>query len=380
MLDFNQEFVYPSQRVLPMWVQKRLTDFHNAISVATNKNLSDNLLNDAIIDILEEHILHSKLKIKKALTSSEIRNLLDKLDSVTTDDEFMWFYYLLMQAGFTLSSIIPSSFQPEALTLPKEFIQEKNDLVKLYKNSEGSSDDALKFQKGITKIAEKVKKYFEDNNIHVVDLMNSGAKGNVSHIQSLLLSVGLSINSFGEINDVIDNSHVEGMSQTQFFNGSSQAIQALYAKSSETAKPGYLGRKLSTVAERIKLSKMDDCKTRRYLELKIRDSKMLESLNGRYYKSKLGIELQLTLNSDVIGDTIQLRSPLYCKAKDGICKRCYNPLFIQKLKLTSGDNIGLIASTGLTGSLVNLTLKKSHVGVSLDKEEIDFREEIEKMF
>ncbi len=379
-LKFNQEFVYPKQRKVPDWVVKNLTEFHTRIKTATSKNLSEYQLQDELIEIIEDTILHPKIKITKALSSKEILNVLNKTDKLTNDTEFMWRYYLLMQAGFTLSSIIPSSFQPETLELPKEFVLEKDKLVKTYEASEKTTDDAMKFQEGITKIAEKVKKYFEDNSIHIVDLMNSGAKGNVGHIQSLLLSVGLSINSFGEINDVISNSHAEGMTQTQFFNGSSQAIQALYAKSAETAKPGYAGRKLSAVAEGVKLSSSKNCGTTNYLELRIRDSKMLEAVIGRYYKSKLGVERQIDESSDLIGDVIKLRSPLYCKAKDGICERCYNELFVQRLKMTAGENIGLLAATGLTGSLVNLTLKKSHTGIKLDKEAVDFRQEIKDMY
>lgn len=380
-LKFNQEFVYPDHTIRPDWVEKKLNNFFTTLKNDTDANLSTPMLQDAIVDNLELNILHPKIKIKKVLDKKGIGEIINKLDSLTDNGtEFMWYYYLLMQAGFTLSSVMPSSFQPEALVLPKQFVKEKNELVKKYQDSKKTTEDALKFQKCITKVAEKVKKYFEDNDIQVVDLMNSGAKGNVGHIQSLLLSVGLSINSFGEINDVIDNPHAEGMTQTQFFNGSSQAIQALYAKSSETAKPGYLGRKLGAISERIKLSSKTDCGTNNYFEVKIRDIDMLKSFTGRYYKSKVGVELQLDNNSDVVGKVIKLRSPLYCKASDGICHKCYNKEYVNKMKLSSGDNIGLLAATGLTGSLVNLTLKKSHVGVGLDKENIDFREEIKALY
>ena len=209
--------------------------------------------------------------------------------------------------------------------------------------------------------------------------MNSKAKGNVSHIQSLLLSVGLSINSFGEINDVIGNSHAEGLTQTQFFNGSSQGIASLYAKSSETSKPGYLSRKASAISERIKLSSLKDCGADKYLNIKVSDSALLESLLGRYYKGFGNVELQVSKTSDLVGKTIKLRSPLYCKAKDGICEKCYNPEYIQKMKLKPGANIGLLASTGMTNSIINLTLKASHVGLSLDQEELNFIDEVRQL-
>lgn len=380
-MQFNQPFVYPKHTERPEWVSIRLERFHAQLKKDTELNLKIELLRNKIIDNLEDNILHPSIKIKETLDKKGIGKIIKQIDKYAeTDLEFMWYYYLLMQAGFTLSSIIPSSFQPEALSLPSQFTKDKKEAVKKYNDSKKTTEDALTFQKDITKIAGQVKKYFEEKGINIVDLMNSGAKGNVGHIQSLLLSVGLSINSFGEINDVIDNSHVEGLTQTQFFNGSSQAIQALYAKSSETAKPGYLGRKLSTISERIKLSSQKDCGTKKYLAIKIRDKDMLNSFEGRVFKNKLGLDSTITNTSDVIGQTINIRSPLYCKSLDGICAKCYNQEYINNLKLVPGTNIGLLASTGLTGALVNLTLKKSHVGVSLDKEEIDFNKELEKMF
>ena len=379
-MKFNQEFVYPEHARRPEWVSDRLNRFHQKLKKDVDEKTSLKILRDRLIDNLETNILPSKVKIKKQINKKYLNELIQKIVDVTTDDiDFMWYYWLLMQAGFTLSSVIPSSFSPEALILPPQFAQEKDKNVKIFEESKKTIDDAIKFNNGMKLIAEKVKRYFEEHDISVVDLMNSGAKGDVSHIQSLLLAVGLSINSFGEINDVISNSHTEGLTQTQFFNGSSQAIQALYAKSSSTAIPGYAGRKLAAISERIKLSSIKDCGTKNYLNLKVSDSKILEALDGRYYKNKIGLEVQIDKNSDIINKTIQLRSPLYCKATDGICSKCYNPKFVQKSHFTPGENIGLVASTGLTGTLVNLTLKKSHVGVTLDKENVDFRKEIRDM-
>jgi len=374
-MNFNQPFIYPEHAKPPTWVMSRLQSFHDQLKIdSESKDFQKKTIKN-----LEQNIFYPKIKLPGVLTKKNISKYIHTLSESCNDIEFMWFYYLLMQAGFTLSSVNPSSFQPEALIIPDEFRKEKNEYIKIYNDSKKTTEDALNFQKNITKLAEKVKLYFDKNNISITDLMNSGAKGNISHIQSLLLGVGLSINSFGEVNDVIDNSHAEGLTQTQFFNGTSQAIQALYSKGVETSAPGFLGRKLSTIAERIKLSKSLDCKTTNYLKLKIQDSDILKSLEGRYYKTSLG-EKQITpSNKELIGKTIQLRSPLYCKSLDGICHRCYNPKYIKDAKLNSGANIGLIASTGLTGNLVNLTLKKSHVGVGLDKEEVNLIEEFKKM-
>lgn len=374
----NQAYVFPNHCLIPRWVEERLNAFHNRLKNDTLKYSNLNILKDNIKENLEENILYD-FKISKPLDKKIIGNILKQYDKTFSNGvDFMWWYYLLMQAGFTLSSVIPTSFQPEALMLPDEFKSEKDAIILKYNNSKKTPQDAIQFQDSISLVANKVKKYFEEKDIYVVDMMNSGAKGNTSHIQSLLLAVGLSIDSYSEINDVIENSHSEGMTQTQFFNNSSQGIQALYSKSSETSKPGYLGRKLSSVGENIKLSKDNDCGSQRFFELKVQSQDVAYAVTGRVQKTALGLSL-IKDPDDVMDKLVKLRSPLYCKSKDGICKTCFGPDYVDKFNLIPGANIGLLASTGLTSELVNLTLKKSHVGVGLDKVEVDLREEFKKM-
>ena len=387
-MKYNQELIYPKHCLEPQEITQRLELFEKDLKTltdmyeknSTTKN-AKNILFDNIQDSLEKHILPDNVKLTGKLNKSGIGKLVDLYDKALNDIDFMWNIHLLMRAGFILSSIFPVSFQPEALIIPDEFLSLKDEAIKKYNQSEKAMPDAIKFQDEMTKVAEKVKTYFEENDINVVDMMNSKAKGNVSHIQSLLLSVGLSIDSFGKINDVIDRSHSEGMTQTQFFNNSSQAIQALYAKSSETAKPGYLGRMLSAIGSNIKLSTIKDCSTEKLLTIKIKTIEVLQSLIGRQYRtSKFGGLKTVHKESDLVGKTIHLRSALYCTAKDGICNTCYNQMYIDKMQLTAGANIGLLASTGLTEDLVSLTLKKSHVGVTLDQEELDLEKELRAMY
>ena len=82
-------------------------------------------------------------------------------------------------------------------------------------------------------------------------------------------------------------------------------------------------------------------------------------------------------DKNLIGKKVKLRSPLYCKAQDGICETCLNPVYVKRLQLKPGVKIGLIVATSIgADALVNLTLKKSHVGISLDLEEVNLEEDI----
>jgi hypothetical protein len=55
-----------------------------------------------------------------------------------------------------------------------------------------------------------------------------------------------------------------------------------------------------------------------------------------------------------VGKEVEMRSPLYCKS-DQICNKCAGELY-HKIGI---KNAGLLAST-MSGSLMNLSLKKTH--------------------
>jgi len=132
------------------------------------------------------------------------------------------------------------------------------------------------------------------------------------------------------------------------------------------------------VTEGVKLSATKDCGTKKYLTIEVKDKDVLESIKGRHIVGVGGsISYVDSKNLKLIGKTLKLRDPLFCLAEDGICQNCYNDTFVKNMKLKPGSNIGLIASSGLLGGLVNLTLKGSHTGVSLNQEEINFDKDLE---
>lgn len=379
----TNKYIYPDNTIPPVWVQEKLNKFTESVN---NNSRSDNLNKNKVnIEIIMDTLFDNKnYKIPKVVypfSKKNIKYIIKELSNKYSDRTFMWYYYILYYIGFYFSTIKPSAFTPESLELPKEFETRKKQLINDLKTK---AINEIKFQSEITQLSKDVVKYLQDKNVPLMDFITSGAKGEIGNIQDILVGVGLSINSKGEIIDVIENSLSEGLTQTQFFNNSSQAIQTLYAKSSETAKPGYLGRKLETLTEGVKLSQLKDCNSKEYLEIEIKSQDILDALENRNYLSNSSSlnssSLKKVDSSDktLIGKKIKLRSPLFCKATDGICATCYDEVFIKDMELHPGSNIGLIASTGLIGDLVNLTLKGSHIGISLNQEEINFMDDLEE--
>lgn len=376
----NGNFILPSGSQYPEWVINNINNFKETVYSIVNNNRD--VTEDVLLKFtkaLETFILPKDIKITKTLTKPEIEKLVEKIDSVTTDEDFPMYIWLLMNAGFYLSTILPICIDEESLTIPDTIIAKRNESIRNFKES----GNKQKYLKEIEELSKEVFQYMKEKDNAFGLFLESKANGSLDHIQELLVGVGLALNSKGEIVDTVTNCLVEGVTQTQYFSKGSTGIVALYAKSSETAKPGYLGKKLSNICEKVKLSEDLDCGTKRKLHINTINPNFLKSFIGQLYSDKENTErsqLKEFTKDDIqkyVNKDVYFRFPLYCKTKGHyICHSCYNQEFIRNHKLTKGDNIGLFTSTGLTGSLVNLTLKKSHTGINIRTEKVNFLKDL----
>lgn len=111
------------------------------------------------------------------------------------------------------------------------------------------------------------------------------------------------------------------------------------------------------------------CNTKNLQRVFIKDSKILQKLNNRYYKfTEDGMDHIIKSNKDthLIGQTILLYSPMTCASKSsghGICYRCYGDL-----AHTNHDiNVGVIAAENLSDPLTQKLLSAKHLLESLIK-------------
>lgn len=149
-----------------------------------------------------------------------------------------------------------------------------------------------------------------------------------------------------------------------------------------TKSSGYLTRKLSLLCNDNFISNtIDDCGSKHYIDLYVDCQKTLNRYNQRnYVVEENGKEVIKTINAkedqDLIGTTIQLRSPITCALKHGkICKTCYGELW----KYNMHKNVGLIAVLILTNQNTQLQLSAKHnLQASINK--IEWGEKFLKYF
>jgi len=351
----NDDWVYPKNTIPPKWVVEKIISAENVCLSSTketrNKNMREWFKKNIPVDF------------DFPLNKSNLTPLLQKLyDKFGADQYNDWLYFFTIIGG-VCATVKGVTLNLETLLPPKWVIEERDKLVKQLKNKEISE---VEFEEKLDKLGQKYIDYLKEIDDGSADIILSGSKGKASDIRKMILGVGLSITYEGKVNDVIDKSGVEGLDATQYYNYSSPAALTQYNKSVKTADPGYLIKLLILVLGNIKLSRIYDCKATKGVTLPIENKQLIKDLEGKRI-------MKGTLKE---GNKVTFRSALYCEAEDGICTVCYNELYVKRFGIEPGTNIGLKASSAFATPLTGLALKGSHIGVSLNKEAVNFKKDI----
>ncbi|BBA17372.1 DNA-directed RNA polymerase subunit beta' [Blattabacterium cuenoti] len=239
-------------------------------------------------------------------------------------------------------------------------------------------------------LTEKVMKYMREDRKGfnpVYMMLDSGARGSKEQIRQLSGMRGLMAkpqktgSSGGEIieNPILSNFR-EGLSILEYFISTHGARKGLADTALKTADAGYLTRRLVDAAQDV-IIKMKDCKTLRGLEISAlkKNEEIVEtlfdrilgrvSLNDIYQSNQLIISSGEMIDekiADIIDksgiEIVEVRSPLTCEAKMGICSKCYGRNLSTGKIVQEGEAVGVIAAQSIGEPGTQLTLRTFHVG------------------
>ena len=196
-------------------------------------------------------------------------------------------------------------------------------------------------------------------------MIDSGARGSWDQARQIILARGYISNFSGNVMPTpIVNSLVTGLTQKEFFTSTYGCRKGLMDIAINTGASGYLSRKLIFTATNMILGSEDDCGTSHYLNVYVKDLQKSEMIVGKYMLLPDGTLGEITRENakELVGKTIQVRSPIYC-LKEKICTKCYgnynhNTRFI-----------GVIAAQALGETNTQLVLRTFHSsGVATFKE------------
>ncbi|GGH76442.1 DNA-directed RNA polymerase subunit beta' [Phaeocystidibacter marisrubri] len=220
-------------------------------------------------------------------------------------------------------------------------------------------------------------------------MLDSGARGSKEQIRQLSGMRGLmakpqkSGSSGGEIieNPIISN-FKEGLSILEYFISTHGARKGLADTALKTADAGYLTRRLVDVAQDVIIME-DDCGTLRGLEVsplkkneevveslyerivgRVALNDIIDPLSGEVYVE--GGSIIFEENARRIDESplesVEVRSPLTCESKKGICAKCYGRNLATAKDVQMGEAVGVIAAQSIGEPGTQLTLRTFHVG------------------
>ncbi len=210
----------------------------------------------------------------------------------------------------------------------------------------------------------------------VHDMITSGARGSVVQLHQMAGMKGLITNPRGEIIEFpITASLKEGLSPIEYFISTHGARKGLADTALNTARAGYLTRRLFDVAHDVVVLE-DDCGTKEGVIIHRPGKENIggsfaERLHGRVLAHDAGKVKRGTLltreSAKEIEDNASIheatvRSPITCKVARGVCQQCYG------MDLTSGDlvdvgeAVGVIAAQAIGEPGTQLTMRTFHTG------------------
>lgn len=111
-------------------------------------------------------------------------------------------------------------------------------------------------------------------------------------------------------------------------------------------KTGHMLIMVAINSSDIKLSKTCmDCGSVNPIPIAIPDKKHLQKLDGRRYRFRGERNyhvLHAETDENLIGETLEFRSPITCSCKDGVCRECYGDLYYANVDLESAGAFSAI--------------------------------------
>jgi len=228
---------------------------------------------------------------------------------------------------------------------------------------------------------EKVLPKTLDKNGSTYDLFTSGARGTMTSLIQMTGMKGLIQNNQGKTLEFpIIPCYQEGLSPIEYFVTTHGARKGASDTALNTAKAGYLTRRLVDVSQDVVVTE-EDCGTKEG-KIVTRENisgieiPLAKNISGRVlagdlkdkegkivYKRGFLVTKEEARNIEGAGfEEVFVRSPLTCRTAHGLCQMCYGLDLGRNHLVDLGEAVGIIAAQAIGEPGTQLTLRTFHAG------------------
>ena len=400
---------YSPEEVIIAYNEKRV-DLNAQVKVRTQDFNSTGVLETKLIETTVGRVLFNEKVpaeagyINEVLTKKSLRDIIHGILKVTSVPETASFLDEIKSLGYNFAFKGGLSFSLGDIIIPKEkhtMIDAANKQVDgimanynmgLITNNERYNQVIDIWTSTNAELTElSMKRIREDqqgfNSVYM--MLDSGARGSKEQIRQLTGMRGLmakpkkSNAGGGEIieNPILSN-FKEGLSILEYFISTHGARKGLADTALKTADAGYLTRRLVDVSQDV-IVNSDDCGTLRGITVEPlkKNEEVVETLQerivgrtslddvydpiteellvsaGEHISESIAEKIE---NSAI--ESVEVRSPLTCEAKTGICAKCYGRNLATGKMVQKGEAVGVVAAQSIGEPGTQLTLRTFHVG------------------
>ncbi len=220
-----------------------------------------------------------------------------------------------------------------------------------------------------------------DPNASAYEMWKSGARGSLGQIAQMAGMKGLIVNTRGEtIEFPVLSSMKEGLSPLEYFITTHGSRKGLADTALQTAKAGYLTRRLFVVAQDAIVTEAD-CKTKVGVKIGRVSASGIEIAFSKAIKGRILAEDAVDSKGRVIFEkghlisrkdaiaieestceSVVVRSPMTCKTLRGVCQHCYGIDLTTNEMVDIGEAVGTVAAQAIGEPGTQLTMNTKHAG------------------
>jgi len=330
--------------------------------------VNDEMTQDRLSGLLDELIMHYGV--------DDTPRILDKIKA------FGFKYATVSGTTWGIDNVKVSGEKPKIIEGARKL---EDEIVSQWRDGLLSNDE--KYQK-ILEIWTNAKNSLEkvlpstlDKNSSTYDLFTSKARGTMTSLIQMIGMKGLIQNNQGKILEFpITASYHEGLSPVEYFVTTHGARKGASDTALNTAKSGYLTRRLVDVAQDVVVTE-EDCGTKegkivtkenisgieislaKNIRGRILAGDLVDDKGNVIYKKGFLITKEEAINIEKAGVTeVFVRSPLTCKTAHGLCVMCYGLDLGRNHLVRLGEAVGIIAAQAIGEPGTQLTLRTFHAG------------------